>query len=141
FVVMLLSGIVLWWPRSHKRKSPRRAFWFNTKAKRKRLNYDLHNILGSYSFFVALILGITGLLFSFPALQRAYIGFFNGISPAPMYAAARATPQYIPVSPEDPLDNTLAFLLGAYPDAAMVSIRLRAPEAPRVDVQVRLREG
>src|SRR5690606_37931762 len=112
FVVMLLSGIILWWPRSSKRKALRRAFWLNTKAKRKRFNYDLHNILGFYSFFVALIFGITGLLFSFPTLQQAYIGLFNGITPAPMQAAAPATPQYIPVIHEDPLDNTLAFLLG-----------------------------
>lgn len=141
FVVMLLSGIVLWWPRSSKRKALRRAFWLNISARRKRFNYDLHNVLGFYSFFVALILGITGLLFSFPIFQRAYIGFFNSISPAPMHAAAPATPEYIPMIHEDPLDNTLAFLLSAYPDAAMMSIRLRAPESPQVDVQVRLREG
>ena len=142
FVVMLLSGIVLWWPRSTKQKTLRRSLWLNTNVKRKRFNYDLHNIVGFYSFFMALILGITGLLFSFPILRDAYTGFFNSTSAAPMHtAAAPAVTGYIPANHDDPLDNTLDFLLNAYPDAAMMSIRLKGSESPRVDVQVRLREG
>ena len=63
FVVLMITGIILWWP---KRKSDRkRSFTIKWGAKWKRVNYDLHNVLGFYATSIVLILAITGLSIAF----------------------------------------------------------------------------
>ncbi len=63
FIVMLISGIVLWWPR--KAKHTRQRFTIRWNAKWKRVNYDLHNVLGFYAWAIALLLACTGLVWGF----------------------------------------------------------------------------
>jgi uncharacterized iron-regulated membrane protein len=65
FVVLLFTGLVMWWPKKWKRKHLKQAFKVKIDARPKRLNYDLHNVLGFYSLLVALVIAITGLVWSF----------------------------------------------------------------------------
>lgn len=70
FVVMLISGMVLWWPR--KKKGRRQRFWFRWKDSTawKRKNFDLHAIAGFYVFAVALIIAFSGLIMTFEAFEE-----------------------------------------------------------------------
>ena len=70
FVVLLISGIILWWPKN--KKALKMATWFRWKptTKWKRKNYDLHNILGFYASFIVIFIAITGLAFSFEWMNR-----------------------------------------------------------------------
>ncbi|MVN90678.1 PepSY-associated TM helix domain-containing protein [Mucilaginibacter aquatilis] len=69
FVALMITGIVLWWP---KRKSDRkRSFTVKWNGRWRRINYDLHNVLGFYATSVAIILAITGLSMSFQWMERA----------------------------------------------------------------------
>ncbi|HEV7332419.1 MAG TPA: PepSY-associated TM helix domain-containing protein [Flavisolibacter sp.] len=63
FVLMLISGIVLWWPKN--RRTAKQSFRIMWKASPKRLNYDLHKVLGFYVSWIALFMALTGLLFAF----------------------------------------------------------------------------
>lgn len=63
FIITLLSGIFLWWPKN--RKVAVKRLKINFSAKWKRLNYDLHQVLGFYAFFVAIVIAATGLVWSF----------------------------------------------------------------------------
>jgi uncharacterized iron-regulated membrane protein len=63
FVFMLLSGIILWFPA--KLRLIRQALTVKTSANWKRINHDLHNTLGFYSFLVLLVMALTGLCWSF----------------------------------------------------------------------------
>lgn len=75
FIILLISGLILWWPKSkNQRKS---AFKIKWSAKFKRLNYDFHNILGFYTFGITLIICLTGLSFSYPALKNSYYYIAN----------------------------------------------------------------
>lgn len=65
FVFLLLSGIVLWWPKKWKWKGLRKKLSVKWTAKKKRLNYDLHQTGGFYAFWVLLVIAITGLMWSF----------------------------------------------------------------------------
>jgi len=63
FVITLISGMVLWWPKKWTKTTREASFFIKTKAKFKRLNYDLHNVLGFYSLLVALVLALTGMVY------------------------------------------------------------------------------
>lgn len=63
FVVLMISGIILWWPRNRAARKQRFSIKFN--ARWKRVNYDLHNVLGFYVSWVAIILALTGLVWGF----------------------------------------------------------------------------
>lgn len=72
FVIIMITGLVLWWP---KRKSDRkRSFTIKWGAKFKRVNYDLHNVLGFYVTAIVIITAITGLSFSFKWMSK---GLYN----------------------------------------------------------------
>lgn len=65
FLIELVSGIILWWPKKWNKHTRDASFKIKWKAKFKRVNYDLHNVLGFYSSILALVLTITGLLIAF----------------------------------------------------------------------------
>ncbi len=78
FIIMLLTGIVLWWPKNKKARRARFSFdWKNVKTW-KRKNYDLHSILGFYVSFIALLMSLTGIYFSYPWVKNVFNFTFSG---------------------------------------------------------------
>ncbi len=141
FTFLLFTGMILWWPKKWKGKSLKRSIWLNRKTKWKRFNYDLHNVWGFYTFPIAFVLCITGLLFSFPNWKESYSRFIDQIT----FLQKDQTPvqelaQHVINRYDQPIDNLLAYVLERHPNAGMMSIRLRGIDAPVVDVQVRLQE-
>jgi uncharacterized iron-regulated membrane protein len=65
FLFILISGLILWWPRNKKVAKKRMKFSWADRTRWKRKNYDLHNILGFYASAIALIIAITGLIMTF----------------------------------------------------------------------------
>lgn len=60
---MVLTGIILWFPA--KIRNIKQGLKIKTSANWKRVNHDLHNTLGFYSFGLLLIMTLTGLCWSF----------------------------------------------------------------------------
>lgn len=138
FIVLLISGMVLWWPKKWNRKALKPVVWINFKAKWKRLNYDLHNILGFYSLFIALLFCITGLVFAFPDFKKTYVGTLNELGFQKKQDAGKF-PQ-VPRKIDNTLENALFYLLDKYPDADIMSIRLRDSSEALHDIQIRLKK-
>lgn len=65
FVIMLISGIILWWPKNKAARKQRFAIKWKDSTKWRRKNYDLHNIFGFYVATVALIIAFTGMVWAF----------------------------------------------------------------------------
>lgn len=63
FLIMLISGIVLWWPKN--KAAMKQRFSIKWNAKWRRVNYDLHNVLGFYMSWIGIFLAITGLVWGF----------------------------------------------------------------------------
>lgn len=63
FVILLISGLILWWPKSKAARKQR--FSVKLKSKWRRLNYDLHNVLGFYMMFIGIFIGLTGMIMGF----------------------------------------------------------------------------
>ncbi|MDF2381471.1 PepSY domain-containing protein [Nostoc ellipsosporum NOK] len=68
FLVMLITGIILWWPRNKAARKQRFSIKMNVRWRRR--NYDLHNVLGFYMSWVAVFLAITGLVMGFQWFAR-----------------------------------------------------------------------
>ncbi|MCC6699647.1 MAG: PepSY domain-containing protein [Candidatus Hydrogenedentes bacterium] len=67
FVVLALTGFVLWLPRRLREwQAWRRGLAIETRKGWRRLNYDLHNTLGLYALPLLLVMGLSGLIWSFP---------------------------------------------------------------------------
>ncbi|MFV0541770.1 MAG: PepSY-associated TM helix domain-containing protein [Aestuariibaculum sp.] len=65
FLLLLITGLIMWWPKKWNKTTRDMSFKIKWKAKFKRINYDLHNVLGFYSLIFALIIAITGVVWSF----------------------------------------------------------------------------
>lgn len=75
FVILMITGIVLWWP---KRKTDRkRSLTIKWNGRWRRVNYDLHNVLGFYATSVAIILAITGLSIAFDWMREGIYATAN----------------------------------------------------------------
>jgi uncharacterized iron-regulated membrane protein len=71
FVFLLFSGLIMWWPKKWNKTNRNKSFKIKWNGKFKRVNYDLHNVIGFYSLLFALVLGITGLVWSFQWFDKA----------------------------------------------------------------------
>lgn len=67
FTLMLITGIILWFP--NQIKNIKQALTIKWKASFKRVNYDLHNVLGFYASFILIIIALTGLFFAFKEVR------------------------------------------------------------------------
>jgi uncharacterized iron-regulated membrane protein len=84
FVVLTISGLVLWWPKRNNRKQRFRVKW---NASFKRLNWDLHAVFGFYAHVVLLVISLTGLVWSYPFVNKLLFYAFNGT-----FKAEKVTP-------------------------------------------------
>ncbi len=65
FMLLSISGLILWFPKKWKKRNFKQGLKIKTKANWKRINHDLHNTLGFYSLLLIIIMGLTGLCWSF----------------------------------------------------------------------------
>jgi uncharacterized iron-regulated membrane protein len=63
FFLIIVSGLVIWWPRN--KRAAKQGFALKLNASPKRLNHDLHRVLGFYASWVILLTVFTGLMFAF----------------------------------------------------------------------------
>ena len=116
-VVLLVSGLYLWWPLKRARIGARGGYgaWF-----------DLHNTVGIFSLVFLLAAAVTGIVIGFddavmPLLYRA-----TGSAPVLMYTRPpqfKVTPSGTPLPP----DRAVAIAREALPGAAPISINVPPP--------------
>jgi uncharacterized iron-regulated membrane protein len=127
FVIMLISGIILWWPKNKAAAKQRFSFkWKNIKSW-KRKNYDIHNILGFYVSIFALIFSITGLFYAFFVVQTMmYFIFSGGKTEYPDFSNIKNKAP-IEARTETTLDRVISTVHTKYPSSYGFSIDLGHP--------------
>lgn len=70
FLILSVSGIILWFPKKIKWKKIKTGFKIKTTSNWKRINYDLHNTLGFYACIIIVIMSLTGLAWSFESYRN-----------------------------------------------------------------------
>jgi uncharacterized iron-regulated membrane protein len=121
FVVMMISGIILWWP--SKKGAAKQRFTIRWSARWRRKNYDLHNVLGFYMTWVGIILAVTGLVWGFEWFAKGYYTATGG-EKSMVYA--------------DPVSDTTAVANADKPAIDRVWELMRAdhPTAPVIEVHI-----
>ncbi len=71
FLVMMITGIILWWPKNKAAANQRFRFKWKPTTKWRRKNYDVHNVLGFYMTWIAIFLAITGLVMGFEWFSKS----------------------------------------------------------------------
>lgn len=75
FVVVLITGVVIWWPRT--RKALKNSLKITVNKGWKRFWYDLHVAGGMYALIFLLAMALTGLTWSFPWYRTAFYSLFG----------------------------------------------------------------
>lgn len=112
-VFLLVTGLYLWWPRTLARlKLSLSIKWKNGE---RRLTYDLHNVLGFYASWYVIVIAVTGLVWSFPAVNDA-IFWLTDSPPLPWKSAPRskAAPGTALFSADEALHAAAVALPGAH---------------------------
>lgn len=90
FVLMIITGLVLWWPKRRKILKQRTRIQWTSNW--KRLNWDLHAVGGFYVHLVLLAIGLTGLVWAYPWFNNAVYMLADG-KPMPKKEAPANTMQ------------------------------------------------
>lgn len=119
FVILLISGLILWWPKQSQRKQ---SFWFRWKktSKWRRKNYDLHRIFGFYIFSIALILALTGLMWASKSFNTTVKWVANGGKTIPYAEISKSIEKS---NPKQPFDVILNSVIINYPEFEYLLIR------------------
>lgn len=76
FLIMIITGIVLWWPKRWKMLKQRLSVKWS--ASRKRLNWDLHAVGGFYMHLVLFAIALTGLTWAYKWFNNGIFLVFDG---------------------------------------------------------------
>lgn len=63
FVVLLITGLIWWYPKKWNKSTRDKSFKIKWGASFKRVNLDLHNVLGFYSLIFLLFIALTGMVY------------------------------------------------------------------------------
>jgi uncharacterized iron-regulated membrane protein len=80
FFFLLISGIILWFPKKWNKTNINNSFKIKWSTRFKRLNYDLHNVLGFYSLILAFLIALTGLIMSFHWVRESTYWITGGFA-------------------------------------------------------------
>lgn len=138
FTVIVISGLILWWPR-HKnaRKSSYSIKW---GASPKRLNYDLHKVLGFYASWVLVFIIATGLAWCYEGVMKAEYWLFSGGKERPV-APTFVSSDQVDSAAKPALDHILQTATQSYPGIDHYQVRLPDSDSAPVQVIMYLEEG
>jgi uncharacterized iron-regulated membrane protein len=127
FVILLITGLILWWPKKWTKSTREQSFKIKWSAKFKRVNYDLHNVLGFYSMLLALVLAFTGMVWAFKWFEATVYVIAARTTTAPESKTFKSDTLQLPSTKG--LDIAYAYLLKEMPDAQRFGASAPSPEA------------
>lgn len=75
FLVMLITGLILWWPKRWKNAGQNFKIRWNARWRRK--NYEWHRTTGFYMVLPAIVVALTGLSFSYEWVHDSFFYLGN----------------------------------------------------------------
>ena len=139
FLFMLISGIILWWPKNTS--AAKQRFWFKWKSKTKwkRKNYDMHNIPGFYASWLLLILAITGIVFGITWFRDAYYGMIGG-EKSTVYTEPISTKMNVSPDKAPAIDRVWSSVLKEEQNAVSIEIHIPETDSSSIAVNTNIQE-
>ena len=122
--VLVLTGLVLWWPKNKGALKQRFKIKFN--ARWRRVNYDFHNVGGFYTHLLILLFAVTGLVWTFDWWTDGIYRML-GNDPDKVF---NKVPEPVPhgVAAAFPLDIVFADMVTKKPSWDVISFYLDGPK-------------
>jgi uncharacterized iron-regulated membrane protein len=130
FLLMLITGIVLWWPK--KRKNFRKNLQIKWNARWRRVNYDWHRTTGFYISFLALFIALTGLSFSYEWMNESFYVVANLGKDYPEDEVSPHIKEKGVETDDNAMDIAMAHTFNLMPDSGMYFVWEQGPDAPIV---------
>ena len=138
FLIMLISGIVLWWPKN--KAAIKQRFSIKWNAKWRRVNYDLHNVLGFYMSWIGIFLAITGLVWAFDWFADATYFATSGGKKRPPHEHPVSNPK-IPGNTDQVADELWAAHLANMSEKESITVFYPVTETDPLEMGVNHRPG
>ncbi|PAW93883.1 hypothetical protein CKK33_10400 [Mucilaginibacter sp. MD40] len=131
FFIMCLSGLVLWLPKQLRHL--KQALRIKIKAgKWKRLNYDLHSVLGFYAAIPLIIIAFTGMFFVYDSVKSSVAVVTNSPKPKKDKIKVKAGNKKV-----YGMDEAYQYMLHNYPGAIETFMAPPAGKDGAIRVQMR----
>lgn len=125
FVLLLITGLVWWYPKKWNKSTRNKSFKIKWDAKWKRINIDLHNVLGFYALLILLLLSLTGMIYGIKwyntGLYRITAGTQIPEWSAPLSDSSKVNGPY---TLDKALDRTVNIVQKRYPVSAGYFFRM-----------------
>jgi uncharacterized iron-regulated membrane protein len=133
FVVMLISGIILWWPRN--KAAAKQRFSIKWSARWRRKNYDLHNVLGFYASWIAIILAVTGLVWGFQWFAKGVYTLTGG-EKSLVYMEPASDTTYRVQAGMPVIDQIWIRMTAAHPNAEVMEVHVPETKASSLVITI-----
>lgn len=120
FIVLMISGLILWWPKN--KSASKQRFSIKWNAQWRRVNYDLHNVLGFYMTWVTIIIAVTGLVWGFQWFSKAYYFTLSGGKEVKEYYEPESGKATTSTVTEPAIDRIWKKMLVETPGAATIEV-------------------
>ncbi|MEL7833757.1 PepSY-associated TM helix domain-containing protein [Fodinibius sp. Rm-B-1B1-1] len=138
FIILLISGMILWWPKKWNKAGKQKSFKIKWGSTWRRVNYDLHNVLGFYFLMLSLIIAFTGLYWYFPFAKKSmhFLGTGEYALPAgPGEKVVSTIPDT--KTTDNPMDKAYNNAWNQYPKANSIALVAPADSQATISATVR----
>lgn len=124
FVLVLITGIIIWFPKSKKAAKNRLWFNWNGRTPIKRKLFDLHSVLGFYICFILLAIAFTGMVWGINWWSEGLYKVTAGGKDLPEWGVSKSDTLRIDtlMTPEIAVDKIFYKLIKENPSAEGLSI-------------------
>lgn len=138
FLILLTTGMVLWWPKKLNKAGRQKSFKIKWGSTWRRVNYDLHNVVGFYFLIIAIIIGFTGLYWYFPFAKKSLHFIASGEYKLPetnSKTIVSTTPDSLATS--SPMQTAYANAWTEYPEAYSIALTAPADSQGTINATIR----
>lgn len=133
FLMMLISGLILWWPKNKKATRQRLGIKWNARWRRR--NYDLHNVLGFYATWVAIILAVTGLVWGLEWFAQGFYQLAGG-EKSLVYTEPESDTNNMAQSQIPAIDRIYHTLRSENPSAQILEVHIPVSPSAAIEVSI-----
>lgn len=140
FMFILISGLILWWPKKRTNLKQRLKFDWKPSTRWKRKNFDLHSVVGFYVYSLGLVLAFTGSVMAYDWFYSSYYKGIGGDKIATFYIPNN-TSEKSEEGETIPMNNLIGKLKKEDPTALSYEIHYPFADSTSIYVEVTRNEG